>query len=400
MDSGLKTNTVIIANSRIKKKDNPEVIQLTEYDFHPCHPFFIEHPDIKPEAISHVIIKGVLEQYEYIRTVLRYCDYMLAPGGLLDIYFYNAHFDVPGFAVRGRNEWQCELSLVFQDRVELIHCDKDSVNGHFVYRKNKSCLPEGDTIDRWSFGIVSDGRRNERIMDIIRQIKTFNIKEYEVIICGPAPSQNLDNNVRVIDDSSFYSDLRIPISKKKNAIISQARYNNLIIMHDRISFSDGWYGKMKDYGNYYDCLCTRILMEGANDSRMNDWSVFNGFHTTLKEKLKVRKIVLDYNEWTPCVYVSGGFMQIKRDLAQRILLNPNLYWGEKEDVDFSQRLVISGVLIEFYSDNVLYSEARRFYGGKKRKYGLFGVRAMIGTFRRYLKEQKSFHRYLDSMQVL
>lgn len=387
---------VFILHSLIKNR-NYDGIVLDENDFHPCKPFFIDHPSLKPESIEHITIKGVLEQHKYLRTVLRYCDYMLAPGGTLDIYFYNAHFDVPGLAVRGRNEWQYELSLVFQDRIILLENEKTDINGHFVYKKIDSCLPDGDTIERWSFGIVSDGRRNDRILEIIHQVEAFNIQEFEVLVCGPAPSEVLPEHVIVIDDSPFYSDKRIPISKKKNAIIRTAKYNNLILMHDRISFSREWYDKMKAYGNYYDCLCSRIVMDDTCDNRMNDWSVPNSFHTTLWEKLKPRKIVLEYDDWSPEIYVSGGFMQIKKHFAQSVQLNPNLYWGEMEDVDFSQRLYQSGVLVSFYKDNLLYSEARRFTGLKKRTHTIFGLRVILGKYRRYIEERKAFDSYLNNL---
>ena len=385
---------VFILQSLIKNRDYDGIV-LDEDDFHPCKPFFIDHPSLKPESIEHITIKGVLEQHKYLRTVLRYCDYMLAPGGTLDIFFYNAHFDVPGFAVRGRNEWQHELSLVFQDRICLLESEKADINGHFVYKKKVSCLPDGDTIERWSFGIVSDGRRNDRILNIIHQIEAFNIPEYEVLVCGPAPADVLPEHVFVIDDSPFYSDIRIPISRKKNAIIQAAKYNNLILMHDRFSFTEKWYEKMKAYGNYYDCLCTRIVMEGSDDSRMNDWSVSNCFHASLWEKLKSRKIVLYYDEWSPDIYVSGGFMQIKKNFAQEVRLNPNLCWGEKEDVDFSQRLYLAGVLVKFFKDNLLYSEARRFSGLNAKKRSFWGLRALLGTYRRYIRENNEFEQYLN-----
>lgn len=389
---------VYILNSQIKNRDYDGIV-LDENDFHPCKPFFKDHPSLKPESVEHITIKGILEQHKYLRTVLRYCDYMLAPGGKLEVFFYNAHFDVPGFAVRGRNEWQYELSLVFQDRVNLLKSDKADINGHFVYSKLRSCLPEDDRIDMWSFGIVSDGQRKEKVYNIIEQIRSFEIPLYEILICGPSEGWVVGDHVRILDDSKLYSDMRIPISRKKNHIINEAKYNNLILMHDRISFDSAWYIKMKEYGNFYDCLCTKIVMEGTESDRMSDWLILNTFHNSLWERIKPKNIILPYDEWSPEIFVSGGFMQIKKHLIKEIMLNPSLFWGEKEDVDLSQRLYQAGVLFEFFVDNKLMSEARRFPGSKKHRRSLFDLRPIIGAYRRYRQETKQFLTYLMNFDV-
>lgn len=386
---------IYIVNSKCKKKDYDGLV-LNENDFHPCKPFFKFHPNIKAESIDEIHIRGILEQHPYLRTVLKCCDYMLKVNGKLEIDYYNLHFDTNGYTIRGINEWMYELSLVFKDRIDLKSKDK-SLNGKYSFVKTGACLPKKDDIESWSFGIVSDGRKNERILKIIEQISSFKIPNYEILICGPAPCQNLPSNVRIIDDSPFYRDIRIPISKKKNCLIENARYNNLIIMHDRMFLPDNWYEQMKKHGNYFDCLCFPVLNEDNHNNRMLDWT-YQPVSTSIKsywESIKYVKTLLDYDEWRHDIYINGGFFLIKRHLALPIKLNPNLNWGEKEDTDFSHRLYEDGVLIQLDPQNPIYSQPARFSGSNGRLPFLKKIRFILGAMRRRHEEVCKWNKYLE-----
>ena len=52
--------------------------------------------------------------------------------------------------------------------------------------------------------------------------------------------------------------------QEKNIICEEAQYENLVVMHDRISFAPGWYDRMKRYGNYLTLSvlykCSRVLI--------------------------------------------------------------------------------------------------------------------------------------------
>ncbi len=395
MTDSLNNETVYILNSKIKNRKYDGIV-LDENDFHPCKPFFIDHPNIQPESIKKIHIKGILEQYDYIRAVLRYCDYMLAVGGVLEIEYFCKYTDGNGPSLRGRGEWHHELSLVFQDRIMQISADK-SLNGLFVYKKIAPFLPEGDTINRWSFGIVSNGQKNDRVLEIIKDIQEFNIPEYEVLICGPQPCETLPPNVVIIDDSELYSDIRIPISKKKDKIISMAKYNNIVIMHDRIRFSPRWYESMMTYGNYYDLLCCPIVNEEDNSLRMNDWCRTNLapiFVNKWANILPERKH-LSYDEWYPNVYVPGGIFQIKKHFG--ITLDPVLNWLEKEDVSFTIRAYYKGVLVEFFAENLLYSQASVFKGTQVRKGGIYSyLKTVYRRLRTKLRDNNAFSKYLNN----
>ena len=344
-----------ILNSKIKPIQNECDVFLTEKDFDPCTPFFIEHA-FNPESFGKIKTKGILETIRYIRHFLKVIDTLLIEGGELYIEFYRVSFDVGGYPLRPLNYLMNEISLCYKDRYVLYHKEfRDNIDFLWL-KKLKPSLPHFDSITRWSFGIVSDGKKNERILNIINQIQEFNIPEFEILICGPPPSDNLQAFVKVLDDSELYSDIRIPISKKKNKIIENACFNNLVIMHDRISFPKDWYKRICLNGNYFDQLCMPILDEETQSLRVNDW--IKSYHDFTLFQLS-NSVPLKYSEWDRHIYSDGGFLLIKKHIMETQKFNSFLNWGEMEDVDLSERLYLNGNSVSFYPNTFILTQTHR-----------------------------------------
>lgn len=368
---------------------------MNENDLHPCKPLFTKSI-IATESAKKVQTKGILETTRYIRYVLKVADWLLAVGGTFEIFFYKVSFDAAGYPLRPQSYLMNEVSLCFKNRFRLVRMETEGSVLRISLVKDKSSLPPDDHIDRWSFGIVSDGRKNDRILNIIHQIKNFNIPVYEILICGPSPSSSLPEYVKVLDDSDLYNDVRTPISKKKNRIIQQARYNNLVIIHDRISFHDQWYSKMIEHGNYFDQMCMRILDESSRLRRIQDWMEI--FHDiTLFEHSSAKE--MSYTDWSKHIYVNGGALIIKKHIIEEVLLNPNLHWGEMEDVDLSERLYSHGSLLTFFRDNYLVTQTHRISGDDSPNNFvlkmIFRLRVMLGVIRRNKKIKKDFYGFLQ-----
>lgn len=337
---------------------------LTEKDFHPCNPFFIDHPTLLPESFQKISTKGVFETTRYIRHTLKVIDSLLVVGGEIYIEFFRASFDSGGFPLRPYNFMMNELSVCFGERYKVYQKDFDNSIDRFWLKKIESSLPVSDSISKWSFGIVSNGSKNDRVLNIINQIISFKIPEFEILICGPKPSEDLTAVVKIIDDSDLYFDVRIPISKKKNKIVDEASYNNLVIMHDRISFENDWYQKICEYGNHFDQLCMPILDEDTQTLRINDWLKIDSDLSNFKS---TKGGVLDYKDWSPFVFVDGGFMLIKKHIIAKTKLNPFLNWGEMEDVNLSQRLYLDGNSVCFYQSSRLLTQTHRIKGSNPSK---------------------------------
>jgi hypothetical protein len=393
----LKVN---LFDSRIPPKNSTSNdIYFDENDLHPCNPFFLNNQHIIPESADEVLVKGLLEHSEYIRHILKIADSLLKVNGILTIEFYNFSFDTSSSPFRGWTGIMYEVSICFKERLQLIK--KEEVNGVFIlsFKKIKNFLPQNDTINSWTFGLVSDGRKNEEVLAIIESIINFNIPNFEILICGPSPSTILHENVKILDDKDLYFDIRVPISKKKNRIIETATYNNLVIIHDRFFLPNDWFLRMKAYGNFFDGICPRILDVETKSKRVQDWITTSLDHFQFKKMFPVRG-VLNYDEWKPNWNLNGGHMIIKKHLIERVLLNPFLNWGEAEDGDVCRRLDADGFCLVSYADLTIYTSTNRLKQGNKRKGALVYLQILknkVYIILNFYNRKKTFKNYLENV---
>ena len=193
-------------NSRIIYKKKHDEIIFTENDFHPCKPFFLNH-DILPESVSLIETKGILEITNYIRETLIVFDFICKVDAEIHIEFFRGSFDNGGKYVRPLNFLLNELSLCFKERYVLYKSEFKNSTDYLFFKKIRNSLPLDDEITKWSFGIVSNGMKNERVLNIINQIYKFNIPHFEILVCGPPPPSNIVSlkEVRILDDKDLYS---------------------------------------------------------------------------------------------------------------------------------------------------------------------------------------------------
>lgn len=383
-----------ILSSKIKNRYLYDGVVLNEDDFDPFKPFWINHPNLKPEKFDYIYIKGVLEKHDYLRCVLKICDYLIKKGGIIELDYFNAGL-TSAYSVRSVDEISYEISLVFKNRIVLFEENKGLILNR-KYRKIEESLPLNDSITKWSFGIVSDGRKNERILQIVDRISKLKIPEYEVLICGPSPSNILPDFVKVIDDSDCYNDIRIPICKKKNKIITNAKFNNLVIIHDRIMFPLDWYEKISKYGNYFDTLSLKILDEVTLTKNVNDYLLFSDETFGVFKDINMFK----KKKWSSKLFIDGSIFIIKKHIALQNQLSDYLNWGEKEDVDFSKRLYLNGFLYFYYDDCYVTSMTYSKKGNTQRdgiNSLIYFLRCYFGWHIRKINENREFNKIFKDL---
>ena len=99
-----------------------------------------------------------------------------------------------------------------------------------ICKKIESTKINGDSINKWTFGIVSNGLRKDWINLTIQSIRNQKIPQYEIIICGNYTGKK-ETDIKYIpfkerDDKGW-------ITKKKNIINKLASFQNICLMHDR-----------------------------------------------------------------------------------------------------------------------------------------------------------------------
>ena len=198
----------------------------------------------------------------------------------------------------------------------------------------------------WTFGIVTNGGD---IKNVIYSIRLLKIPNYEIIVVG----QHLQNYEIGKDVKQLPFDETVRpgwITKKKNMIHEEAKYENIAVLHDYIFVHPDFYTGFLKFGNDWEyCVCQ---IKNADGTRYRDYALFPYYPWWKKLGMVCNKFLLPY--WMPndtrlnrFVYVSGSFYVIKKETALRIPLNESIVWGAQgEDVEHCVRLANENVLIK------------------------------------------------------
>lgn len=295
--------------------------------------------NLTPESFDEVRIDFLADKHNLIRYIIKELDILLKVDGKFIIN--STYTEVHGNFIRSKSQIGYEFSVSINGRYFLSNKKVNKYKLTLEYIKKQKTLHHDDSIDKWSFGIITNGKKNEQVQKLISSIITQNIPNYEIIICGSFKYENKEKfPIISIDDVLLDDEIRAPITIKKNKIADVAQYQNLMILHDRYLLPDDWYQKMKNYGNYFDLLTMPNI--GPNGGNVNDWGEHLG-----KPSQIYREVfhLLSHKKWSNGWYSQGGLLIIKKELYNQNRLDERLFWGELEDIQFSQ---IGNLLGWFY----------------------------------------------------
>lgn len=189
----------------------------------------------------------------------------------------------------------------------------------------------------FTFGIISNKESDKYLNTLIESIIKQNIENYEIIIVGDNNLNYTEENINLIPfDESFKKGW---ITKKKNLITVNAKYENIVYLHDYLKLDKNWYDGFKKFGeDFY--ICTNKIIN-QNGHRYLDWSLWylnnNRFDKVLYEN-KQRLIPYSQLDLSSYMYISGAYFVAKKSLMEEFPLNEKLAWGEGEDVEWSKRV--------------------------------------------------------------
>jgi hypothetical protein len=184
---------------------------------------------------------------------------------------------------------------------------------------------------QWTFGIITVYEDKQRLQEIIESIRNLNIPEYEILFVGGGDSSDIDGkDIRKIDFDESIKERWI--TRKKNILVKEAKYDNIVLMHDYHIFDKDWYKNFVEFGTDWEiCSCPQYLITGSRNPM--DWSLWD-------KPGHGRAWSLDYNDWsqTHYMYISGGFFMVKRHVMIEEPLDESRGWNEEEDVEWSYRV--------------------------------------------------------------
>ena len=298
------------------------------------------------ENFDEVHIFFLLDRSKYIRHIIKDADSLLKNGGKLIVHATNNR--IHASYLRSLSQIKSEISLCIKDRYHLLS-KKDVKKVHSLeYKKVASVISNADSISKWTFGIITNGKDFDLVGRLVHSIEKQDIPDYEIIICGPKYSSENKNVVNIGDVIS--EDSRAPICVKKNRIVDNASFENVAIFHARYELPEGWFEGMKAFGNLFEFL---ILPSRTNSDglRINDWSIFR--------KKFMAIYLLKYTYYNEDWYAQGGVIIAKRSILKDVPLSQYLHWDELEDVQFSRELKLKGYTVHVDKNNYLLTTSGR-----------------------------------------
>ncbi len=198
---------------------------------------------------------------------------------------------------------------------------------------------------RWSFGIITNGKRDAWVNELIESIIAQNIPQYEIIVCGTYANPS-GYPVRYIKFSE--NDDKGWLTKKKNIVAANATYENMCILHDRIRLAAGWYEGMRKFGDDWVIQYCGVFSPDGREKH-NDALVATAING------KYVGCNLDHNDWDLTMWVDGAQIITKKALFLKYNLDEELFHREGEDVEWCRRVQRAGFKIKFNPYSVLFN---------------------------------------------
>ena len=225
----------------------------------------------------------------------------------------------------------------------------------FICKKTSSTLNSSDSIKKWTVGIVTNGKRPTWVRELVESVKRQNIPEYEILIVGSHVDINSDNvkffPFTVRDNGKGW------ITRKKNMIIENAKYENLLILHDRMILGDGWFAGMERWGNCFEALAVPQVVQ-ATGERFGDWHCTVNFRREKRDSLGVIGGKMDYRDWDRDIPSYAAVTIAKRRLLEAVRFDETLYWGEYDDLVLHQDMTQHGVVLRFNADATIFTQTK------------------------------------------
>jgi hypothetical protein len=288
------------------------------------------------ESLDFIISRNFIFKSKYHRILLKEWMYACRVGGDVVILLedrFGGPANSPGKL--GMRFLLLEIFALFGNSVEVDHeYIKESGEGMVRIRKKKPSLADGDSITKWTFGILSNGKRDENVDRIIEAINSQGIPKLQILVCG----KYANTRGHQIDYLPFSEKDELGwITRKKNLIMEKALYENVMIVHDRIFPSKGWYAGMKKYGNYFDALSCVLENSRVPGKREGDWIA------------NIPGVLghLDYSDWDERAVMNGAYVILKKSAWKKAPWNEHLFWNEVEDFEMGERQKRAGVLLRF-----------------------------------------------------
>lgn len=188
---------------------------------------------------------------------------------------------------------------------------------------------------KFTFGIITAGTSDDLLNQVIDSIENQNIPEYQILIVGNSQVSRKNTFIIPFDES-----IRPGwITRKKNIVTANARYDNIVYTHDYVVFEDDWYEGFLKFGEDFKICMNKFV--NPDYSRFRDWVIWphnENFMDTIVLPSRECLIPYDMTHLSKYQYISGTYWVAKRDVMMEYPLDENLLHCQGEDVVWSKQV--------------------------------------------------------------
>jgi len=188
---------------------------------------------------------------------------------------------------------------------------------------------------KFTFGIITAGTSDESLNLVIDSIERQNIPEYQILIVGNSQVSRKNTFIIPFDES-----IRPGwITRKKNIVTINARYENVVYTHDYVVFEDDWYEGFLKFGDDFKICMNKFV--NPDYSRFRDWVIWphnDNFMDSIVLPNRECLIPYDITHLSKYQYISGTYWVAKKQVMEDHPLDDNLLHCQGEDVEWSKRV--------------------------------------------------------------
>ncbi len=241
--------------------------------------------------------------------------------------------------------------LTLAERMELLNDFGKALPPTRAGKTRNSFKPHG-----FSFGIITNGKRNEKLARLIETIHRQNLKPemYEILIAGCVDEIPSNIGIRKFHMDKAAAEGRL--GAMRNVISTEATFNKFVCLDDDFLLHPKWADAVSEIKGDFD-VATGIIVN-PDLSRYCDWVNFIENATFLRS----------YNEmFDKCQYVTGGYGIYKDCIFREHSWNEDLGFYQGEDVSFSKRLFDAGYQLKFIPKAIVMHNDERY---RQKGYGV------------------------------
>ncbi|RMO98215.1 hypothetical protein ALQ33_02736 [Pseudomonas syringae pv. philadelphi] len=233
-------------------------------------------------------------------------------------------------------------------------------------KRSKLAAEADDDLDSWSFCLPVGPGDATVLNAVVKRILEIDVARKEILLCG-TPGDNFAyfNQVRIVG-----GDITAPpvqICKKKNRLAQEARYSNLVILHDRVFLPRHFGEIVRRFGSRYPLMTLQSLFFDNRISmhprRYSDYGMamgeighgLIGLHRTNRNAQAIAPSVfpevdrtgfcfaspMRYNN--DASYPTGSLYICRKDVWNACPLDESLNWVEYEDIEHALRASRAGI---------------------------------------------------------